>query len=313
MSEVMRTKKTVVLAKVEATYEQDPTPTAADNAVEAYDVELEVSPEMIQRNPGNSDLSMYPELRGATFCSLKFWTPVRGSGTAGTAPKSSGLMKACGLGETVVSSTSVTYAPVSVSMVGVTIWVYIDGICHKVTGCVGTFELDFTAGQMGKISFEFKGVYAIPTDISIVTPTFDTTTPQIVKGCTMTLGSYAAIIEKLSIKQGNKIADRKDFNQAEAYKGFAITGREPEGSVTIEAVLRGATNADFFSYFHSRTVKALSMVLGGTAGNIATLVASYTYLRAPKYVDTDGIRKFELGFQLGRGSSGNDEYSLALT
>jgi hypothetical protein len=309
---VMRTKKTVVLAKVEATYGQDPTPTAAANAVEANEVKLTINADMIERNPGNSDLSMHPELRGKTFCELSFWVPMRGSGTAGTASKNSGLLQCCGLGETIVSATSVTYALISTGMVGCTVWVYIDGICHKITGCIGDLEFIMEAGQIAKLQFSLKGVYALATDIALVTPVFDTPSPLICKGCTMTLGSYAAIIEKLSVKLGNKISDRPDFNQAEGFKGFAIAGRTPEGSVTIEAILRATSNADFLDYFHSRTVKALSFAVG-SAGNIHTLTASYNYLKAPVYGDRDGIRTFELPFMLARGAAGNDEISYVQT
>lgn len=308
----MLTKKTVVLAKIESVYGTDPTPTAAANAVEAYDLEVTPNPEMIERNPGNSDISRFPELRGKTFVDVKFSFPLKGSGTAGTAPRIGPVLRSCGLGETIVSSTSVTYAPISSSLESSTIYAYLDGILHSIPGVVGDLELNYEAGQMPMGVFTGKGLYAIPTDVVIVSPTFDTTTPVIVKGATYSFGSYSAIIEKLMLKLGNKIAERPDFNQTEGFKGFAVTERNPEGSMTIEAILRATSNADFWSYFHSRTVKALSLALGATAGNIQTITASYGYCRVPKWGDREGQRTFEIPFQLAR-SSGNDEISIALT
>jgi hypothetical protein len=306
----MLTKKTVLLAKIESIYGTDPTPAEAANAVMAYEPEITVNADMKERNPGNSDLSRFPELRGKTFCELKFSTELKGSGTPGTASRQDPLFQACGLSGTVISSTSITRLPLSSSMKSCTIWIYIDGLLYKVNGCIGDLEIDLTAGEMGKLNWTFKGLYSLPTDVPIVTPTFDATVPNIVKGAVMTFGSYSAIIEKLTLKLNNDIAERPDFNQTEGVKGFQITGRNPEGSMTIEAVLRATSNADFLDYFHSRTVKALSFVLGATGGNIITITANYGYCRTPKIGDKGGIRNFEIPFQLARGDGGNNEISI---
>ncbi|MBW2624551.1 MAG: hypothetical protein JRD68_16710 [Deltaproteobacteria bacterium] len=196
----LKTKRTVLLAKQEATYAADPTPVNTDDAIEAYDVTLTINADMKERSPGNDHLSMFPEERGKTSVELKFSTKVRGSGTAGTESRQDPLFQACGMNSTVISSTSVTNNPLSASFKSVAIWVYIDGITHKIFGGVGDMEVDFTAGEFGVINWTFKGRYAIPTDIAIVAPTFDTPDPEIVKACTFTFGTYAAIIEKLTFK-----------------------------------------------------------------------------------------------------------------
>ena len=309
---VMLTKKTVILAKVETTYGTDPTPSAASNAIMAYDPQVTIVSDMKERYPGNSDLSRFPELRGKSHMELTFSTELKGSGSAGTAPKTSPLYKACGLGETVVSSTSVTYKPVSSSFESCTIYVYIDGLQYQLHGCVGNVEIDLTAGETPKLNWTFQGLYELPTDQSLVTPTFESTTPEIVKGTTTTFGSYSAIIEKLVLNLNNTISERPDFNQADGIKGFQITERNPEGTLTVEAVLRATSNADFLSYFDGRTLKALSMVLGATGGNIATITADKCYLRAPAIGDREGVRTFELPFQMAR-NSGDDEISISLT
>jgi hypothetical protein len=308
----MLTKRTVILAKLETTYGSDLTPTAAANAIMAYDPEITIVSDMKERYPGNTDLSRFPELRGKTSFEIKFSTELKGSGVVGTATRMSPLFQACGLDETIVSATSVSYAPVSSSFESCTIYAYIDGLLYKLLGCVGDVEIDLTAGETGRLNWTFKALYALPTDSGIVTPTFDTTVPLIVKGTTMTFGNYAAIIEKLNLKLNNNIAERPDFNTTDGIKGYQITGRNPEGSMTIEAVLRATSNADFLSYFDARTVKALSFVLGATAGNINTITASYAYCRVPKIGDREGIRTFEIPFQLAR-NTGGDEISISQT
>jgi len=308
----LKTKRTVLLAKKEVTYGTDPTPTNTADAIEAYDVALTINADMKERLPGNDHLSRFPDERGKTSVELKFSTKVRGSGSLALPSRQDPLLQACGMDSVIVSGVSVTNNPLSASFPSVTLWVYIDGICHKVNGGVGDLEMDLTSGEFGVITWTFKGLYAIPTDLAIVAPTFDTPDPEIVKACTFTFGSYAAIAEKLTFKLGNTIAERPDFNQTEGIKGFCVTGRNPEGSMTVEAVLRAETNADFYSYFHSNTVKALSFVLGGTAGNILTWTSSYCYLRAPVWGDREGARTFELPFQVAH-STGDDDYALAWT
>lgn len=309
---VMLTKKTVILAKVEGSYGVDPTPAEGDNAIMAYDPNVSINPDMKDRYPSNDDLSRFPELRGKTSMEVSFTTELKGSGTAGTAPKTSPLWKACGFNEAVVSSTSVTYTPVSSSFGSCTIYMYIDGLLYKCLGCVGNVEIDLTAGEMGKANWTFNCLYTQPTDVSLASPTFESTTPEIVKGTTTTFGSYSAIIEKLTLNMNNEISERPDFNQVEGIKGYQIAGRNPEGTLTVEAVLRATSNADFLDYFDARTLKALSMALGSTAGNIVTITADKCYLRSPEIGDRDGVRTFELPFQMAR-DSGNDEISIALT
>ena len=243
---------------------------------------------------------------------LKFWIELKGSGTAGVAPRWGALLKACDRLETIAGGpSSVTYAPAVTSQTA-TIWVNIDGILHKLVGCAGEAELDLTAGAVPKINFTFSGVYALATDTVVETMTYDSTTPVIVKATTTTFGSYAAIIEKLTLKTGNTIAERVSMNAAEGVLAFIVTDRKPSGVLTCEAILRATSNADFWSYFHSGTTKALSLVLGTVAGNIATITAPACLLRAPKIGDRDGIRTFDVEFMMAR-SSGNDEMTIALT
>lgn len=307
----MFTKKTVLYAKIETTSGTDSTPTAADNAVMAFDVSIEPKADMKERNAGNSDRSLHANIRGKTSVDIKFSVELKGSGTKGTAPRYGALLRACDRLETALANTSVTYTPALTSET-CTIWINMDGILHKAVGCAGDCEIDLTSGDVPMLKFTFSGVYALPTDSVIEAPTFDTTIPQIVKGTTTTFGSYAAIIEKLVLKFGNSVLERTSINAAEGILAFAVGNRKPSGTMTCEAVLRATSNADFWSYFDAGTTKALSLVLGATAGNIVTLTAPACKLDAPKYGDRDGLRTFDVDFSCAR-SAGNDELTIALT
>jgi hypothetical protein len=278
----------------------------------AYDVALDIKADMKQRNPGLADRSLSAEVRGKTVCELKFKVELKGSGTAGTAPRWGALMKACDRFESANAGSNVIYKPASTSET-CTIWVNMDGILHKMVGCAGDVEYDLTSGEIPWLNFTFSGVYALPTDSVVETVTYDTTIPQIVKATTTTLGAYAAIIEKISLKHGNKVVERTSMNATEGVLSFMIGDREPSGVMTCEAVLMATTSANFFSYFHSGTTKALSLVLGATGGNIATITAPVCLLRAPKWNDRDGMRTFDVEFQCARSTAGNDELVITLT
>ena len=305
----MYTKKTTMWCGIETTPGTGVTVTAA-NAVMAFDVDLSVKADMKERYPGNDSRSQYANIRGKTSVDLKFWVELKGGGVS-NAPAWGPLLRACDRLEAVGAGTTATYTPALVSET-CTIWVDIDGITHKLAGCAGDCEIELTAGEVPKLNFTISGIYVLPTDIPVAAPTFQSTIPVIVKGTTTTFGSYAAIIEKMSLKFGNSVVERSSMNAAEGILSFIVGNRSPAGLMTCEAVLRAATNADFWSYFDAGTTKALSLALGSVAGNICTITAPACKLGAPKYGDRDGLRTFDIEFQMAR-STGNDEITIAIT
>lgn len=309
----MYTKKTVVYAKIETTMGSGVTPSLAANAVMAYNVNLEVSGDMKERASigAGSDRSAPADIRGKTRATLSFDIELKGSGTEGTAPRWSPLLEACDRSETAHASTDVVYTPAAATET-VTIYVNIDGIEHRLYGCAGDCEIELISGEIPLLKFNFSGIYTLPTDVVLSTPTFDATIPEIVKGTTFTLGLYSVIAEKINLKFGNSVVERTDFNATEGIKAFIVGNRRPSGMMTCETVLMATTSANFWSYFNSSTVKALSFVLGATAGNIITITAPVCVLSAPKYGDREGIRTMDIEFQMAR-SAGNDEMTLTLT
>lgn len=94
---------------------------------------------------------------GGSLMSVTFSAEIKGSGTAGTAPEIGPLLRVCGLDETIVASTSVTYAPVSTGYEDGTLYYYKDGTLRKLMGCVGTYNINLEAGSQGKAEFTITG------------------------------------------------------------------------------------------------------------------------------------------------------------
>jgi hypothetical protein len=92
------TRKRAILAKIEGTYGQDPTPTATLDALLMSN--LNVSPmemTLAQRNNVKAYLGSNPSVLAAIYAKVSFDIEVAGSGTAGTAPAYDELLRACGL------------------------------------------------------------------------------------------------------------------------------------------------------------------------------------------------------------------------
>ena len=306
------TKRRLLLAKIETTYGTDPTPAATDavlvSSLEVQPLQLELKDrELILGYLGNTEMVV-----GQRLVSVSFDVEIAGSGTAGTAPKRSALMQACGFSETIVASTSVTYAPISSAFKGVTLYFFADGVRHKVTGCRGTWSMGKEVGEIPKISFEFTGIFNAPTDETQPSPTFSNQADPVVVNsantATLQVHGYAACLSAFSLD----LANETPFRQlAGCTQQIMITDRKPAGEVTIEAPTIAAKN--YFSAASTQTAGQFSWTHGTTAGNIVTFTAPTCTLGSPEYEDSDGIIMLKLPFMPQPTAAGNDEFTLALT
>ena len=165
----LRTSQRLLLAKIESSYGSDPTPTGAANAILVRS--LEITPfqsDAVERELIRGYMGNYEVLHANQRVEVTFEVEMVGSGAAGTAPAFGPVLKACGNSETVVTSTSVTYAPVSSSFDSVTLYYYTDGVRHKVTGARGSFSISAEVGAIPVISFTMIGIYNAPDDLSLI-------------------------------------------------------------------------------------------------------------------------------------------------
>ena len=306
------TRKRLIQVKKESTYGTDSTPIGTDallvRNLEITPIEADVvSRDLIRNYLGNS-----PQLLAQTRVSITFQVELAGSGTAGTAPRYGAILQACGLSETIVASTSVTYAPVSSAFSSATIYFNNDGIRHILTGCRGTWSMSLEVGEIPKISFEFTGIFNAPTDETQPSPTFSNQADPVVVNsantATLQVHGYAACLSAFSLD----LANETPFRQlAGCTQQVMITDRKPEGEVTIEAPTIAAKN--YFSAASTQTAGQFSWVHGTTAGNIVTFTAPTATLGSPEYEDSDGIIMLKLPFMPQPTAAANDEFTLALT
>lgn len=310
------TRKKFLIAKIESTYGTDPTPVGGSNAIQVTNLEVtpiesdNVQAAAYQGFIGNSTRST---LVANKRVSVTFDVELAGSGTAGTAPAFGPLLKSCGLSETTVADTSVTYAGVSSSFDSATIYCFYDGTRHKITGARGSVSFNFTAGQFAVASFNFIGIYNAPDDTAL-SGNFTVANQAAaieVNDTNMTTATFhgvtSARIESLDLALNNELI----YKETASNKEVLITNRAPGGTAVIEAPAVGTT--DYFAKAVGVTTASSSLVLGATAGNIVTLTAAQTDITGVTYGDTNGVVSLSMPYLALPTTAGNDELSLAFT
>jgi len=306
-------RKRLILVETESTYGTDPTPDGAD-AVLVRDLSITpqqsdtVSRDLIRPYLGASEI-----LLANTRVECTFSVELAGSGTAGTAPQYGKALQACGLSETIVAATSVTYAPVSSNFDSVTIHYNIDGVRHKVTGARGTFTLNASVGEIPTIDFTFTGIYNAPDDSALPTVTYaNQATPLIFKNGntdTFSLLSYSGCLQSVSMDLGNSIVYRELIG---CDKEVLITDRSASGTVVVEAPT--IAQKDYFAAaLTDGTLGNLTFQHGTADGNIVDFASTRIDIGDVSYSDQDGIAMLNMPYTAIPSTAGNDEFSLIYT
>jgi hypothetical protein len=307
------TRKRTILVKAESSYGTDPTPTGSANAVLVRDLNIEpVQSDEVSRDLIRGYLGNYETLLANTRVNVTCDVEMVGSGTAGTEPHYSPLLKSAGLAVTTVSSTSNTYAPVSTSFGSCTIYCNIDGVRHKVTGCRGTFSINCELNEIPVISFSMTGIYNAPTDTAAPTCTYQKQdSPLLFKSGNTSAFSffgYGGALQSWSFDMNNEVIYRELVGGT---KEVMITDRKPSGSASVEAVALSAHN--FFTDSTGSSTGTNTFLHGTTAGNKVTISCPQTDLGSPTYEDSDGVQMLNLPFVATPTTAGNNELSIAYT
>lgn len=254
----------------------------------------------------------YEVIPANTRVNVTFDVEMSGSGSAGTAPKYGAILKACGLSETTVTSTSVTYAPVTTPSDSVTLFVNYDGIRHMVTGARGTFSINCEVNNIPRISFSLTGIFNAPTDQALPTVTVSNqASPLIFKnGSTSAfqIFGFAAALQSWNLDFNNEVIYRELVGGT---KEVLITDRRPSGTAVIESVALSSHN--FFTDYTGTSTGTNTWLHGTTAGNKVTVSCPQTDLGQPTYSESDGITMLNLPFMATPTASANNEFSLVYT
>jgi hypothetical protein len=305
-------RKRLLRSKIESVYGTDPTPAGTDAVLVRS---LEITPlnaDVVERELIRPYLGNFEQLLGNQNVEVTFEVELAGSGTAGTAPAWGPIMRACGMAETIVASTSVAYAPVSSSFESCTLYFDNDGILHKITGCRGTFSMSAEVNAIPVLNFTMTGIYNAPTDTAVPTATYSNQAAPLLfrtgNTSSFSIFGYSGILQSVNFDIANETIYRELIGGS---KEVLITDRKPAGEVMVEAV--SLATHDFFTDATGTSTGGLSFTHGTAAGNIVAFSSPQTDLGAPSYSDQDGIQMISLPYTSTPTSSGNDEVSLTLT
>lgn len=325
-----RTKKGLLLAKIESTYGTDPTPTASSNTIATLAGEVNWTPnfERLSRMMLDGSVSKVTGYNAQPSVGLNFTVELRGnytdgstdsditSGASAQAVEIDCLLKACDLTPTYTAETSngardgyVTYKPTVPDNEGssVTFYFYTAGKLHKVTGAKGSVRGVFEAGKIARLEFTFQGLWTTPTDASIPgSITWLATKPPLFRSATATVGSWSPVFRSLTFDLQNNIVRRDDANHATGVRGFVITDRNPRVTIDPETVLE-ATHP-IFGDLYASTSRTISALLGSTGGNKVQLTCVGESVSAA-YGDANQVRTNQIEYELCRAALGDTPYS----
>lgn len=305
----LKSRRTVLLAKIETVYGTDAAPTGAANAILVRNVTLTpMEAQMADRTLVRPYLGGFEQLPGSISAMLECEVELAGSGAAGTSPAYGALLRGCAMSETVNAGTSVIYAPVSGGEESLTLYFYLDGILHKVLGARGSVSVKLAANEIPVYSFKFTGLYVPVTDAALPSVTLTAWQKPVTVNSANTsafaLHGYAGVLQSLDIDLANEVSHRPLVGS----ESVIVTNRQPAGNVSIEAPL--IASKDFFAIARAATTGALS-VTHGPALNRVKLDAPTVQLTAPKYSDQNGIMNLDMGMRLVP-VSGNDELTITV-
>jgi hypothetical protein len=312
-----------MLAKIEAAYGTDPTPTPANNVIAVKRNTIKFDPKFthLMRDLADGSFGSVQGLNVLPQVGFSFSVEVRGNRTDGIAADiSSGsaahaieidcLLQACDLApiytaETVLGARNgyVIYQPVVPADQGksVTFYFYSGLKLHKVVGAKGTCKISFQAGQMGVIDFSFKGMYVAPTDVAIstITPTWLNTLPPVFTNTGSTIGAYSPVFSKMDFDLGLKVDVREDGNSVNGIAGFLITDRKPKVTIDPESVAEG-TNPVWANLFSNASETVIGKI--GTQGGNTVQLTVVAVSESVSYGDRSGIRTAQISLSVERAN-----------
>ena len=306
----------VLLAKIESTYGTDSVPVAGTNAMLFSN--LQIVPfeklRMYQRPAVRASLGSLQQIYGGSLGGFRFDAELKGASSAGVAPEVGPLLRACGMGETIVGGTSVTYAPVSTALESVSVYLFEFGrVRHIFTGCRGNVSINFKTGEPVMGSFEFIGKRGTVTDQTQPVPTLSTIVPIAVKGLATTIGGVGSlVVQEYELNLNNEVVAPDNLNDSEGYGNVTIVKRDPTLSLLMHSELIATISP--FADMTAGTARALaSGTLGSVAGNRLALTCAQMHYRGIEPGDADGFRNRRFIFGCHESGTADTDFSLAYT
>jgi hypothetical protein len=301
-----------LLFKLETTSGTDPIPTAAANGVLSQNFQITIQGDKLERVVDRAFFAANPYVLINRRVEIEFdFDPLGASGVGTTAPISP-IMQACGHSETLVASTSSTFAPVSTALKSATMYFYWFDNLVNVNECRGSVSFDSTINQWDKAHAKFTGLFAIPTASSNITPVLTTWRDGAVPAVTqatmlLTINSITVNAKMFTLDENGVI----QIEEGSEFRDILLTNRAPGG--TVRFYMPGASTFDLFSIASAHTRVPVACTIDGGASLKRVTTIPNAQFEMPKFVNVDDTVCIEASYTALPSTAGNDEYSMAFT
>ncbi|MGE0803089.1 MAG: phage tail tube protein [Lautropia sp.] len=303
-------RKMLITAKIEAVSGTDSNPTPSLNAILAKSINPQpIVAEFIDRGIVRPYFGNSQVLPAGVHSRVEFEVELQGSGSAGTAPAWGPLLRGCAFEEiTPTAGTSVEYRPISEDFETLTLYVYMDELRFKMTGCLGTVAFDFTSKAVPVMRFAFIGIQDDMTDVVMPIDTdysdfLDPKTVSRVNTPTITLHGVSNCVQSLTCDMQNQLIWRDLMGCGGAH----ISNRTPNGQLVME--MTKVSDKNWMQIIKNGSLDAINLVHGSVAGYIVEVAAPKTQFTNPQFTDQDGILMLSTGVSFNP-NAGNDEFVL---
>ncbi|OJY36362.1 MAG: hypothetical protein BGP11_08440 [Rhodobacterales bacterium 65-51] len=301
-------RKIAILNKIETTYGVSAAPAAA-NAIIAKNVSFtpleadEVPRDLVLPYLGNQGVILTGQ-----HAKIEFDVEMAGAGAAGSAPKYSSLLRACGFAETLSAGVSATYSIIETGVESSTLYFEIDGVRHILLGARGNLSMNVAPKQIPSFRFSMTGLLGTISDQALTAVSMTGwQTPVEVSSAntTLSLHGWSSIAEQLSVDLGNTVTPRFLIGS----ESVIISDRKVTGQAVVEAT--SLATIDWFARARSRTRGALALAHGTAAGNIVEVNGPALEIGKITQGQTDGILNYTLPLSFCP-VTGRDELSIVV-
>lgn len=152
-----------------------------------------------------------------------------------------------------------------------TLYAYMDGLLFKLLGGRGTFTVALQAGQPGRISWNFTGIFGGKSDAAVPTiNSFDATRPPIWRdpdgySGVMSVNRAEAAVRGLTFDTGNQLVYPDNPNALEGFDVTEIVSRAM--AATIDPLATLVATRDLLADMQAGTQRIVHARYGTVAGN----------------------------------------------
>ena len=296
-------KKAVLGGKIESTIGTAETLAAADCTINAYNVVINPETEVEQRE-GQGGFGKLASIPGARRGRATFSVDLAYDGSAVPAWAST-YLPACGLVLSTATYKPRTEVPGS-NVKTATIAAFIDGVRRQIYGAVGNARFVLPTGRMGRIEFDFQGVYSDESDVAIPSSiNYVNTLPLRVAGGATSWASTSICLESATIDLGNVITARECSTSAAGIDSFVITDRNIRVTGNPESKLIATQNR--YGQFRDATEGILSFTIAGPTTSTVVFSMPKAQIVAKPMGDRNGIMIDQIEWQANKNVDTADE------